>query len=139
MVSSDVFLSNMVSSDVFSSNMVSSDVFLSNMVSSDVFLSNTVSSDVFLSNMVSSDVFLSNMVSSDVFLSNMVSRYQTYSQRKLEISLPHGWENAWEGVTKRISTSAWKKFWSDSVVECDIEESETVPNGAYSKRDCVFG
>ncbi|GBN50912.1 hypothetical protein AVEN_49257-1 [Araneus ventricosus] len=48
-------------------------------------------------------------------------------------------ENAWEEVTKRTLTSAWKKFWSESIVECDIEESETVPCGAYSQRDCVCG
>ncbi|GBM99854.1 hypothetical protein AVEN_204383-1 [Araneus ventricosus] len=35
-------------------------------------------------------------------------------------------ENAWEGSTKRTLTSAWKKLWPESVVECAIEESETV-------------
>ncbi|GBM89475.1 hypothetical protein AVEN_187046-1 [Araneus ventricosus] len=35
-------------------------------------------------------------------------------------------ENAWEGVTKRTLISPWKKLWSVSVVECDIEESQTV-------------
>ncbi|GBM08269.1 Tigger transposable element-derived protein 1 [Araneus ventricosus] len=36
-------------------------------------------------------------------------------------------ENAWEGVTKRTLTSAWKKLWPESVVECEFEEPETVP------------
>ncbi|GBM11759.1 hypothetical protein AVEN_22900-1 [Araneus ventricosus] len=81
--------------------MVSSDGFLSNMVYRDGFLSNMVSSGGFLANMVSSDGFLANMVSSDGFLSNMVSRHQPYSQRILEISLPHRSclkmvENAWK-------------------------------------------
>ncbi|GBM76536.1 hypothetical protein AVEN_145690-1 [Araneus ventricosus] len=31
-----------------------------------------------------------------------------------------------EGVIKRILTSAWKKFWPEKVVECDIEVSETL-------------
>ncbi|GBM93457.1 hypothetical protein AVEN_180236-1 [Araneus ventricosus] len=50
-------------------------------------------------------------------------------------------EKAWEGVTKITLTSDWKKLWSESVVEYDIEESETVACGAYSQRqrDCVFG
>ncbi|GBO37491.1 hypothetical protein AVEN_31993-1 [Araneus ventricosus] len=34
-------------------------------------------------------------------------------------------------------TSAGKKLWSESVVECDIEESETEPCGLYSKRLCL--
>ncbi|GBL78699.1 hypothetical protein AVEN_65264-1 [Araneus ventricosus] len=75
----------------------------------------------------------------------MVSRDQPHSQRILKISLPHRFlpkmiENAWEWVTKRTLTSAWKKLWSESVAECDIEVSETVvPCGAYSQRDCEFG
>ncbi|GBO17977.1 hypothetical protein AVEN_126599-1 [Araneus ventricosus] len=118
--------------------------FLSNMVYIDEFLSNMMSSDGFLSNMVSIDEFLSNMMPSDGFLSKMVSRDQPYSQRILEISLPlvcclKMIENAWEEITKRTLTSAWKKLWLlDNVVECYIEESETVPCGAYSQRDCVF-
>lgn len=36
-------------------------------------------------------------------------------------------EKAWEGVTKRTLTSAWKKLWPESVVECDFEGFETVP------------
>ncbi|GBO22366.1 hypothetical protein AVEN_32173-1, partial [Araneus ventricosus] len=32
-----------------------------------------------------------------------------------------------------------KKVWPESVIKCDIEESETVPCGAYSQRDCDFG
>ncbi|PNF21897.1 hypothetical protein B7P43_G04399 [Cryptotermes secundus] len=36
-------------------------------------------------------------------------------------------EKAWEGVTKRTLTSAWKKLWPESVVECDFEGSEIVP------------
>ncbi|GBM20663.1 hypothetical protein AVEN_230246-1 [Araneus ventricosus] len=39
-------------------------------------------------------------------------------------------ENAWEGVTKRTLTSAWKKFWTKIVVEYDFEESETAPEEA---------
>ncbi|GBM33773.1 hypothetical protein AVEN_183034-1 [Araneus ventricosus] len=62
--------------------------------------------------------------------------YLTYPLREFwEISLPHRpssyrlklIENAWERVTKRILTSTRKKLWSDSVVECDFEEFETVP------------
>ncbi|GBM23922.1 hypothetical protein AVEN_52125-1 [Araneus ventricosus] len=89
-------------------------------------------------------VILIKRGSSDEFLSNMVSREQPYSQRILEISLsnrflPQNDQNAWEGVTKRTLTFAWKKLWPESVIECDIEESETVRFGAYSQRDCVFG
>ncbi|PNF30675.1 hypothetical protein B7P43_G06169 [Cryptotermes secundus] len=36
-------------------------------------------------------------------------------------------EKAWEGVTKRTLTSAWKKLWPESVVECDFEGFEIVP------------
>ncbi|PNF21866.1 hypothetical protein B7P43_G05279 [Cryptotermes secundus] len=36
-------------------------------------------------------------------------------------------EKTWEGVTKRTLTSAWKKLWPDSVVECDFEGFEIVP------------
>ncbi|GBN21849.1 hypothetical protein AVEN_233600-1 [Araneus ventricosus] len=83
------------------------------------------------------------------FLSNMVlmmCSYQTwclgtiFTLRILEISFPaskrsqkHG-----KGVTKRTLTSVWKKLWPESTVEFDIEESETVPCGAYSQRDCAF-
>ncbi|PNF38634.1 hypothetical protein B7P43_G02310 [Cryptotermes secundus] len=35
-------------------------------------------------------------------------------------------EKAWEGVTKRTLTSAWKKLWPESVVECDFEGFEIV-------------
>lgn len=35
-------------------------------------------------------------------------------------------ESAWEAVTKRTLTSAWKKLWPECVVECNIEEFETV-------------
>ncbi|GBM72560.1 hypothetical protein AVEN_81831-1 [Araneus ventricosus] len=38
-------------------------------------------------------------------------------------------ENPWEVVTKRTLTSYWKKLWPESVVECDIEASETLPCG----------
>ncbi|GBM93501.1 hypothetical protein AVEN_274827-1 [Araneus ventricosus] len=74
----------------------------------------------------------------------MMSRNQPYSQGVLEISPPHRFlpkmiENAWKAVTKRILTSACKKLWPESVVECDIEVSETVPCEAYSQGDCVFG
>ncbi|GBN02695.1 hypothetical protein AVEN_237421-1 [Araneus ventricosus] len=65
------------------------------------------------------------MVSSDGFLSNMVSRDHPYSWRILEISLPHRFlpqNNQKCIVTKRTLTSAW----SENVVKCDIEESETV-------------
>ncbi|GBO07885.1 hypothetical protein AVEN_228828-1 [Araneus ventricosus] len=109
--------------------MVSSDGFLSNIVSSDCFISNTVSSDGFISNTVSSDGFISNTMSSDGFSSNMVSRDQSYSQRILEISLPRRFlpqkmiENAWERFTMRALTCAWKRLWSESVVESDTEES----------------
>ncbi|GBN86202.1 hypothetical protein AVEN_269350-1 [Araneus ventricosus] len=48
-------------------------------------------------------------------------------------------ENAWEGVTKRTLFFAWRKLWSEIVVECDIEESETVLCEVYSQRDRVFG
>ncbi|GBO41452.1 hypothetical protein AVEN_115735-1 [Araneus ventricosus] len=147
-MSNDKFLSKHRCQQIvfrFLSNMVSTDGFISNMVSSDCFISNMVSSDGFISNMVSSDAFVSNTVSSDGFSSNMVSRDQPYSQRLLEISLQHRFlpqkmiENAWERVTKRALTCAWKKLWSESVVECDTEESETAPCGAYSQQDCVFG
>ncbi|GBN78124.1 hypothetical protein AVEN_128957-1 [Araneus ventricosus] len=47
-------------------------------------------------------------------------------------------ENAWEGVTKRIFTPTWKKFWSESVIECDIEESESVTLWTYSQRRLCF-
>ncbi|PNF19045.1 hypothetical protein B7P43_G11706 [Cryptotermes secundus] len=36
-------------------------------------------------------------------------------------------EKAWERVTKRTLTSAWKKLWPESVAECDFEGFETVP------------
>ncbi|GBN09469.1 hypothetical protein AVEN_143097-1 [Araneus ventricosus] len=36
-------------------------------------------------------------------------------------------KNTWEAVTKRTLTSAWKKLWPESVVECDFEGFETVP------------
>ncbi|GBN86536.1 hypothetical protein AVEN_61582-1 [Araneus ventricosus] len=88
------------------------------------------------------------MVSSDGFLSNMVSREQLHSQRTLEILflhriLPQNDRNAWKGSlgmtsSKRTLTSAWKKLWSESVVKCDIEESETVPCGAYIQRYVSF-
>ncbi|GBN81253.1 hypothetical protein AVEN_64565-1 [Araneus ventricosus] len=32
----------------------------------------------------------------------------------------------WEAVTKGTLTSAWKKLWPESVVECDFEGFETV-------------
>ncbi|XP_043259296.1 tigger transposable element-derived protein 1-like [Colletes gigas] len=35
-------------------------------------------------------------------------------------------EKAWEGITKRTLTSAWKKLWPESVVECDVVGFETV-------------
>ncbi|GBM27633.1 hypothetical protein AVEN_132065-1 [Araneus ventricosus] len=35
-------------------------------------------------------------------------------------------ENAWKKVTKRTLTSACKKLWSETVDECDTEETETV-------------
>ncbi|GBM49309.1 hypothetical protein AVEN_38102-1 [Araneus ventricosus] len=38
-------------------------------------------------------------------------------------------ENPWEVVTNRTLTY-WKKLWADSVVGCDIEESETLYCGA---------
>ncbi|GBM36937.1 hypothetical protein AVEN_132194-1 [Araneus ventricosus] len=47
-------------------------------------------------------------------------------------------KNAWEGVTKRTFTSSWKKRLPENVVECNIGESETLPCGAYSQRDCAF-
>ncbi|GBL81027.1 hypothetical protein AVEN_274093-1 [Araneus ventricosus] len=49
------------------------------------------------------------------------------------VSCPKMIENAWEGVTKRALTSAWKKLWPESFVECDIEESEIMLCGAYSQ------
>lgn len=36
-------------------------------------------------------------------------------------------DKAWEEVTKRTLTSAWKKLWPESVVECGFEGFETVP------------
>ncbi|PNF32747.1 hypothetical protein B7P43_G11578 [Cryptotermes secundus] len=36
-------------------------------------------------------------------------------------------DKAWEGVTKRTLTSAWKKLWLESVVECDFKGFEIVP------------
>ncbi|PNF35334.1 hypothetical protein B7P43_G02588 [Cryptotermes secundus] len=36
-------------------------------------------------------------------------------------------EKAWEGVTKRTLTSAWKKLWPESIVECDFEGFAVVP------------
>ncbi|PNF40924.1 hypothetical protein B7P43_G14973 [Cryptotermes secundus] len=36
-------------------------------------------------------------------------------------------EKAWEGVIKRTLTSAWKKLWLESVIECDFEGFEMVP------------
>ncbi|GBO09331.1 hypothetical protein AVEN_106073-1 [Araneus ventricosus] len=77
------------------------------------------------------------MASSDVFLSNMVSGWCPYSQRILELSLPHVREHAWEGIAKKTVASAWKKLWSERVVECDTEESEIASCGTYSQRDCV--
>ncbi|GBN27224.1 hypothetical protein AVEN_130566-1 [Araneus ventricosus] len=61
----------------------------------------------------------------------MRSRDQPYSHRILEmpfciVSCFKIIENLWEGVTKRILTSAWKKLWPESVSECDIKEYETV-------------
>ncbi|GBM50571.1 hypothetical protein AVEN_266788-1 [Araneus ventricosus] len=34
--------------------------------------------------------------------------------------------NTWEGVTKKILTSVWKRLWPESFVECDFERFETV-------------
>ncbi|GBL89459.1 hypothetical protein AVEN_87808-1 [Araneus ventricosus] len=53
--------------------------------------------------------------------------------------LPQNNRKCMEGVTKRTLISAWKKLWSERVVECDIQESEIVSCGAYSQRDCAFG
>ncbi|PNF27366.1 hypothetical protein B7P43_G01189 [Cryptotermes secundus] len=36
-------------------------------------------------------------------------------------------EKVWEGDTKRTLTSAWKKLWLESIVECDFEGFEIVP------------
>ncbi|PNF34534.1 hypothetical protein B7P43_G10746 [Cryptotermes secundus] len=36
-------------------------------------------------------------------------------------------EKAWEGVTKRTLTSAWKKLWPESIVEHDFEGYEIAP------------
>ncbi|GBO02731.1 hypothetical protein AVEN_57555-1 [Araneus ventricosus] len=74
----------------------------------------------------------------------MVSRGQPYSESALEISLPQRFlpqndRKCREGITKRTLTSARKKLWKESVVECDIGESETVTCGANSQRGCVFG
>ncbi|GBL88829.1 hypothetical protein AVEN_158945-1 [Araneus ventricosus] len=77
------------------------------------------------------------MVSSDGYL----SRNQPYSQRILEISLPHRSlsQNDRKYMGRGYLTSAWKKFWQESVVECDIEESETVSTlwSLYSTRLCL--
>ncbi|GBN05474.1 hypothetical protein AVEN_240465-1 [Araneus ventricosus] len=84
------------------------------------------------------------MLSSDgLFLSTIVSKEHPHSQRIYEISLPHRFQPQNDrndrGVTKRTLTSAWKNLCSESVVEYDIEESETVPCGAYNQRVFVFG
>ncbi|GBO38439.1 hypothetical protein AVEN_233094-1 [Araneus ventricosus] len=47
-----------------------------------------------------------------------------------------------EWVTKITLSSTWKEgvCWPESVFECDIEESETVPcDIPYSQRDFAFG
>ncbi|GBL74195.1 hypothetical protein AVEN_231072-1 [Araneus ventricosus] len=57
---------------------------------------------------------------------------QSYSQRVLEISLPHRClpqdNRKYVGsVTKRTIISAWKSLWPETFVECDFEGFETVP------------
>ncbi|GBO13279.1 hypothetical protein AVEN_111419-1 [Araneus ventricosus] len=69
------------------------------------------------------------MMSSDGFLLNVVSREQVYSQRVLEISLPHRFlsqnDRKCMERDRRSLTSAWKKIRPVSF-ECDIKESDTV-------------
>ncbi|GBM66280.1 hypothetical protein AVEN_235783-1 [Araneus ventricosus] len=81
------------------------------------------------------------MVSRDEFVSNVVFEDQSYSQRILEISLPHRFlpQNDRKCMGRGYQQDphfAWKKLWSVSAVECDIEESETVPRGALVGECC---
>ncbi|GBM40386.1 hypothetical protein AVEN_106132-1 [Araneus ventricosus] len=67
----------------------------------------------------------------------MVSSDQPYSQRILEISIRHRFlpQNERKCMGRGFQENphfCWKKLWSETVVECDIEESETEPCGAYS-------
>ncbi|GBM14209.1 hypothetical protein AVEN_167296-1 [Araneus ventricosus] len=71
------------------------------------------------------------MVSSNRFLSNLLSRDQPYSQRILEISLPHRFLPQNDGKCMGRGNQENPHFcleegWPESVVECDIEESETL-------------
>ncbi|GBN30314.1 hypothetical protein AVEN_8159-1 [Araneus ventricosus] len=81
------------------------------------------------------------MVSSDGFLSTMVSRDQPYSQRILEISLPHRFlpQSYRKSMGKGYQENP-RFCWEETLVGecCGSEESETVPCRACSQRDGAF-